>query len=148
VYIVSACLVGVRCRYDGESREDPKVLEILGGRAVPVCPEQLGGLPTPRPRAEFVGGDGEDVLDGRARVVSEEGVDVTDFFLRGAEEVLRIARLLGVREVVFKDKSPSCGVRVVWVEGREVPGVGVTSALLMRNGLSVRAAEDGGGGSP
>jgi len=92
MYIVSACLAGVRCRYDGEDREDPKVLELLaGGEAVPVCPEQLGGLPTPRSRAEFVGGDGEDVLDGRARVVSEEGVDVTDFFLRGAEEVLRIA---------------------------------------------------------
>ena len=146
MYVVSACLAGIRCRYDGDSREDPEVLRLLSeGTALPLCPEQLGGLPTPRPRAQFVGGDGEDVLRGRAKVVSEDGEDVTESFLRGAEEVLRIARLLGLREVIFKDGSPSCGVSVVWVEGREVRGVGVTSALLIRNRIAVKAVGGGYG---
>jgi len=144
VYLVSACLVGVRCRYDGESREDPEAVELLArGEAIPVCPEQLGGLSTPRPRAEFVGGDGEAVLEGMARVVSEDGRDVTYAFLRGAEEVLRIALLVGVREAIFKDKSPSCGVRTIWLEGKKVPGIGVTSALLRRSGIVVRSTEGG-----
>jgi len=96
-------------------------------RLIPVCPEQLGGLPTPRPPAEILGGDGADVLSGTARVINLRGEEVTEAFMRGAEEVLRLARLLGVRRAFLKAKSPSCGLEPL----------GVTAALLLREGLEL-----------
>ncbi len=98
--LVSACLLGVRCRYDGSAAPEDNVV-CKESACVPVCPEQLGGLPTPRETAHLVGGDGMDVLDGNAFVVTEDGRDVTQHFLRGAEEVLRLARSLGAHRAVF-----------------------------------------------
>ena len=140
---MSACLLGVECRYDGSARPHEGVRRL--GRArwvVPVCPEQLGGLPTPRPRMELHGGDGEALLEGQAWAVDEEGRDRSDALRRGAEQVLRLARLLGAREAVLKERSPSCGVRRVHREGRLVEGCGVTSALLRRAGLRVWSEEE------
>ncbi len=114
-------------------------------RAIPVCPEQLGGLPTPRPPAEIVGGTGEDVVDGRARVMTADGRDVTENFLRGAGEVLRLAELVRPDLVILKERSPSCGVREIY-DGTFTrtlrAGCGVTTALLRRCGWQVISDEE------
>ncbi|MBM4079363.1 MAG: DUF523 domain-containing protein [Planctomycetes bacterium] len=136
--LVSACLVGVRSRYDGRAATDRKLLARLKGAAVvPVCPEQLGGLPTPRLPAEIVGGDGRDVLAGRARVVRCDGTDVTRQFIRGARETARLAKRLGVNTAYLKAGSPSCGVGCIKAGKRRVKGDGVCAALLRREGVRV-----------
>jgi uncharacterized protein YbbK (DUF523 family) len=130
VFLVSACLVGLPTRYDGAARPCKDCRQALAGVFwVPVCPEQLGGLPTPRPPADLVGGDGSAVLAGRARVVSREGLEFTAQFLKGAELVLGLARDLGVAGAFLKSGSPSCGCGRV---------LGVTAALLQREGFTVR----------
>jgi len=118
--LVSACLCGVRCRYDAERLPIPEEIEKLRRRGeclVPVCPEQLGGLPTPRPKNHL------EWNGGRPTVVTEEGEDVTDRFLQGAQETLRIARMLGVERAVLKARSPSCGEQ------------GVTTRILAEEGI-------------
>jgi uncharacterized protein YbbK (DUF523 family) len=130
LFLVSGCLLGLICRYDGRVKEYPECRRELAGKVyVTVCPEQLGGLPTPREPADLVGGDGAAVLAGLARVVTRSGVDVTDNFLSGAEQVLRLARELRAAGVFLKSGSPSCGVGRV---------LGVTAALLRREGFAVR----------
>jgi len=139
--LVSACLLGVACRYDGGHEYDREV-EVLRGKydLVPVCPEQLGGLSTPRPAAEIRGGAGEEVLSGTARVETLEGDhEVTDAFLRGAEAALRIAGFTGARAAFLKSRSPSCGCGSIVVAGKEVKGDGVTTALLKRHGITVES---------
>ncbi len=129
VYLVSGCLIGLSCRYDGCVKEYPDCRRELAGKIyVPVCPEQLGGLPTPREPADLVGGDGAAVLAGQAKVLTKSGVDVTANFLAGAEQVLRIARELQVTGAYLKSGSPSCGAGRV---------LGVTAALLAREGVLV-----------
>ncbi|MEW6358455.1 MAG: DUF523 domain-containing protein [Planctomycetota bacterium] len=136
--IVSACLLGVECRYDGESKLDEDLIARLAGEGiVPVCPEQLGGLPTPRPPAQIVGGGGEDVLDGRARVVNRDGADVTANYIRGAEQVLGIAQRLGITKAYLKSKSPACGFGKIRKGEKLSEGNGVCAALLARNGITV-----------
>ncbi len=130
VYLVSACLVGLPTRYDGASRPCADCrLALAEAIWVPVCPEQLGGLPTPRPPADLVDGDGAAVLASRARVVTREGSDVTSAFLHGAELVLSLAIELQVAGAYLKSGSPSCGCGRV---------LGVTAALLRREGFTVR----------
>ncbi len=137
--IISACLLGLNTRYDAGSARSPEAVRRLEGRAfIPVCPEQLGGLPTPRPRAELICGSGADVLKGNCRVMDERGLDVTENFVRGAQEVLRIARLSGSAEAFLKEKSPSCGVTTVVKGGDIVAGEGVTAALLKTEGVAVK----------
>ena len=139
VIVVSACLLGLPTRYDGCPSTNEKVLSAIGSRVVvPVCPEQLGGLPTPRPPHFFDRGTGEDVLAGRSRVVNEDGGDATEEFLRGARTVVRIAELVGAREAWFKERSPSCGVQTTSLGEKKVPGPGVTTALLRSRGIRVR----------
>lgn len=143
--LVSACLAGCRCRYDQQPRTHAAIVTLMAkGQAVPICPEQMGGLPTPRPPCEIVGGSGEDVLDGRARVVDCEGRDVTPAFLAGAQETLRIAHLVGASEAILKERSPSCGAYLVYdgsFTGIVRSGQGVTAALLRRNGVRVESDE-------
>ena len=144
--LVSACLLGIRCRYDGGRLPPlPRNPEEVW---IPVCPEQLGGLPTPRSPARIMGGDGEAVLEGKARVMNETGEDVTDRFLLGAEEVLRIAQALRVGKAILKERSPSCGVR--WTHNGEglVEGMGVTAALLHREGILLVSDEELRGSPP
>ena len=135
--LVSACLLGVRCRHDGRDRFEPGLRERAGPGAVlvPVCPEELGGLGTPRPAAELVGGSGDAVLDGRARVIDATGRDVTAAFLDGARRSLAIARAAGASEAWLTERSPSCGCSATHVGGSVVPGQGVAAALLSREGL-------------
>lgn len=138
--LVSACLADVRCRYDGAAKPTPA----LAGRGgvLALCPEVAGGLGVPREPAEIVGGDGEDVLAGRARVVTRGGRDVTAEFVRGAESVLDLARRSGVRLAVLKARSPSCGSGTLAAAGGATrPGTGVLAALLRRNGIEVVSDE-------
>jgi len=129
--IVSACLAGVKCRYDGESQPCDKILELVrNGEAIPVCPEQLGGLPTPRAQAEQQG----------AKVIAKDGADVTNEFHRGAIEVLNLAKLAGCKEAILKSKSPSCGSGVVYdgtFTGTLIEGDGVLVRMLKENGIKV-----------
>ena len=129
IYLVSACLLGLKTRYDGKvisSAACRKAVE--GGICIPVCPEQLGGLSTPRIAADLVGGDGRDVLAGRARVVTGDGDDVTENFILGARQVLEIARQQDIAKVFLKARSPSCGL---------APKTGVLAALLQEEGYAV-----------
>ena len=136
--IVSACLIGVKSRHDGTHALDRRVLSRLKNKAVvPVCPEQLGGLPTPRPRAWIKKLDGLSVLKGMSKVEDERGADVTRCFLKGAKETLKIARLVNAKEAYLKEKSPSCGVDFICRGQRKVKGSGVLAALLKRNGIAV-----------
>ncbi|MCP3676813.1 MAG: DUF523 domain-containing protein [Deltaproteobacteria bacterium] len=137
--LVSACLLGMKCRYDGTDAANGSLIELTQSRHfIPVCPEQLGGLPTPRGAAEIEDGNGGDVLNGSSRVITKNGEDVTSHFAKGAEEVLKIARLFDISEAILKEKSPSCGVTSISRKGDVVKGMGVTTALLMEEGIRVR----------
>ena len=139
--LISACLAGVNCRYNAGNNEVKEIMEIVReGKAVLVCPEQLGGLPTPRSACEIMDGTGEDVLDGKVKVLSREGKDVTEQFILGAEEVLKIAKLYGIKKAILKARSPSCGSNVIYngtFSSQKRKGNGVTVALLKRNGIEI-----------
>lgn len=143
--LVSACLAGIPCRYDGRAKPDPQIIDAVArGSAIPACAEQLGGMSTPRPPAEIVGGDGTDVLDGRARVVTTDGDDVTEEFVRGAHQVLEIARRARAQQAVLQARSPSCGCGEIYDgthSGARVAGDGVVSALLKRHDIEVDARQ-------
>lgn len=144
--LVSACLAGRACAFDGSARARDTVLRLVdAGRAVLACPEEEGGLGTPRPPAEIVGGTGDDVLDGRARVLSIGGQDVTDAYLEGARIAVDRARRLGCRIAILKARSPSCGIGAVYdgtFAKRLVAGDGVTAAALKRAGVDVVTDEE------
>lgn len=141
--IVSACLAGVRCRYDGDHRRNEAVARlVVEGKALPVCPEQLGGLPTPREPAQFTEGDGEDLLAGRGELRTASGTDVSEAYRRGAKEVERIALEIGARRAILCDKSPACGTTRVWRNGELVEGRGVCAALLSQAGLVVESPKE------
>jgi len=146
--LVSACLVGIPCRYDGGSCPNGLLQALaMQGDILPLCPEVLGGLPTPRPPAEIQGGDGGDVVEGQAWVVNTEGKDVTAEFLAGAQKTLRIAHRWGIKEAILKARSPSCGVGQIHdgsFSGRLVEGDGVTATLLKREGIIVKSEEEWG----
>ena len=143
--LVSACLAGRACRFDGTASPDDAVGRLVAdGRAVLVCPEADGGLGTPRPPAEIVGGTGADVIEGRARVVTEAGDDVTEAYLRGARIALAAARRTGATTAILKARSPSCGIGRVYdgTFSRTLrAGDGVTAALLEANGIEVVSDE-------
>ncbi len=127
IYLVSSCLMGLQTRYDGKRKPcDSCQVKVGNSFWIPICPEQLGGLSTPRTAADLVGGDGFDVLAGRAKVITRDGQDVTRQFLLGAEQVLEIARTQQITSALLKSRSPSCGM---------TPRFGVTAALLQLNGF-------------
>ncbi len=144
--LVSACLAGRACRYDGSNNADPRLKGALEDRrAVLVCPEEDGGLGTPRPPAEIVGGDGTDVLAGRARVVTNEGRDVTAEYIRGAQIALARAQQSGAGLAVLKSRSPSCGRGCIYdgsFSRSTRTGDGVTAALLRANGIEVMTEDE------
>ena len=152
--LVSACLLGVDCRYDGQSCPAPEVANLATkGKVVTICPEVAGGLPTPRLPAEIEKAtaslDGHAVLKGRTRVVRSDGVDVTAQFVKGAQAALTLARQLGIRRAILKARSPSCGAGRIYdgnFAGKLVPGDGVTAALLKRSGIQVITEIDLEGG--
>lgn len=144
--IVSACLCGINSRYDGNNNLNDKVLRLLQeGNAVLVCPEQLGGLSTPRPPCEIKNGTGADVLDGNSKVIAKDNSDGTEMFIKGAEETLKIAKSVGAKYAVLKSKSPSCGKGIIYdgsFSGTKTEGNGVTAELLSRNNIEVYTEEE------
>jgi len=146
VVLVSACLLGLNTKYDGGNNYRERVARLLEREdlvVIPFCPEQLGGLPTPREPADLTA-DGSEVLGGKGRVITWGGRDVTHSFVRGAEESLKLARMLGARAAVLKARSPSCGVGGVYRAGdrRLMPWNGVTAAILIREGIRVMSDEE------
>jgi uncharacterized protein YbbK (DUF523 family) len=142
--LVSACLLGRRCRYDGRENADgvlERRLAAEGLEPVPYCPEEEGGLGTPRPPAWIERDGAAAVLDGDSKVVTDEGVDVTDGFRRGAEGALARCRELGIERAFLKERSPSCGVCNTHVGGELVEGPGVTAEHLRRNDIEVEGVE-------
>ncbi len=114
--LCSACLLGIKCRYDGKSKPRKSVIKLAKKEIlIPVCPEQLGGLPTPRQPSERKG----------EKVIMKGGRNVTENFRRGGRSVLKISKILGVKSVIFKEKSPSCG------------SAGVATEILRKNGIKV-----------
>lgn len=137
--LVSACLLGGRVRFDGAHKHSERVARALAGKAVvPLCPEVGSGLPVPRPPVHLTRGDGDAVLAGEARARTLEGaLDLTVAFLAGARLALAAAERHGARVALLKEKSPSCGSRAVYVDGRAVSGRGVAAALLTEAGYVV-----------
>ena len=129
--LVSACLMGVNCRYDGGGKCVPELEELMElAQLVPVCPEIMGGLPTPRTPSERVGD----------RVLMRDGTDVTQAFRRGAQEALRLARLYGAQIAVLKERSPSCGSGTIYdgsFSGGLTAGYGVAGEMLRENGMQI-----------
>jgi uncharacterized protein YbbK (DUF523 family) len=143
--MISACLLGVNCAYHGEHNLDEKLLAGLDPKElVPICPEQLGGLATPRGRARLVGGNGEAFWRGEAKVVTIEGVDVSEQYRRGGLEALKLARFYGCDRAILKASSPSCGCGRIFNEEISglIPGDGTTAALFKQNGIAVSTEED------
>ncbi len=129
--LVSACLLGMNCRYDGSHAYCPELERLMDEHMlIPVCPEHRGGLDTPREPAERLGD----------KIITRDGVDVTDAFIRGAQETLRLAREYNCRYAIFKERSPSCGAGVIYdghFDHTRVVGDGVTTQLLRANGIIV-----------
>lgn len=147
---ISGCLSFFNCRYDGKGFNDfdlskaeailKKELNTDKIEFYPICPEQLGGLSTPRIPSEIIGGDGKDVWNGKAKVISKEGKDVTENFKKGALEVLNFAQKFDIKAFLLKEKSPSCGSNTIYAgkfDGSKKDGVGVTTALLEKHGIKV-----------
>ncbi len=134
--LVSACLAGMHCRYDGGEKSNETVIRLVKeGKALPVCPEQLGGLTTPRLPGEIING----------RVFHSDGRDVTAQFERGARECLALAKLIGAQSAILKANSPSCGFGRVYdgsFSGRVIDGDGIFGALCRENGITVQTEED------
>lgn len=129
--LVSACLLGTNCKYSGGNNYSEEVMEFLKDyEIIPICPEQLGGLPTPRPASEIIGN----------KVMNNEGTDVTSNYQKGAEEALKIAQLLGIKKALLKAKSPSCGNGKIYdgtFSGTLTTGDGITTKLLKENNIEV-----------
>lgn len=142
----SACLCGINCRYNGKNSFNNNVVELFNrGVALPLCPEQLGGLAIPRPPYEITGGTGRDVLDGKARILSRDGIDSTENFIAGAKRFVSIIKALGIKKVILKSKSPSCGYGRIYdgtFTGSLIPGNGVLAELLLQEGIEVIAEEE------
>ena len=134
--LVSACLLGINSRYCGGGCLNEKIASLIGNHnLIPVCPEQLGGLPTPR--------EPDEIREGR--VFEKSGKENTDNSQKGAEETLRLARLLKVDMAILKQNSPSCGSSMIYdgtFSSKKIPGSGITASLLIENGIRVISEED------
>lgn len=144
--LVSACLCGVNCKYNAQNNYNEKIYSLLEkGEAIPVCPEQLGGLTTPRACAEILGGEGKDVLLNKAKVMNKDNMDITGSFIKGAMETLKIAKALKVEKAILKSNSPSCGRGAIYdgsFSNKKIKGNGVTAELLSQEGIEVITEED------
>ena len=138
---VSSCLAGIECRYNGSHSLVGKIKGLVEqDRALLICPELLGGFSTPRESAEIVGGTGEDVLDGNAKVIEKSGNDVTKLYIEGAYKALNTIQEANVKYVVLKENSPSCGSTLIYngeFSNTKIAGEGVTTALFKRAGIQV-----------
>lgn len=135
MYIVSACLAGVNCRYNGSNTGHEEIKRLVEeGKAIPLCPEVMAGLPTPRKCSEMV------TIDGEGRVLTEDGEDITVAFQEGARKTWEIARLLDVTKAILQTRSPSCGYGRIYdgtFTGQLVKGKGITASLLEEKGIRI-----------
>lgn len=145
-HLISACLCGYNCKYNGKNNFHPVFKELLDrGEVIPVCPEELGGLPTPRPPAEIRNGTGLDVLSGKAKVINTKGEDVSEFFIKGAYITLQKALENGAVYAILKSRSPSCGAGEIYDGSFNSvlrKGDGVTAALLKKEGIKIVTEEE------
>lgn len=145
-YIISACLIGKNCFYDGSSKYKPQIKGLAdAGEAIALCPEELGGLKTPRPPSEIFAGSGEDVLKGKAYVFNKEGKDITINLIKGSREFLDIAKECGVQKAILKSKSPCCGRGKIYdgtFNDRLRSGNGIAAELLLRSRIEVVTDEE------
>ena len=136
MYLVSSCLAGINCRYNGGNSEHRTIVKLVNqGKAIPVCPEQLAGLSTPRTSCEIVVCE-----NGGIKVISEDGQDFTKQFSEGAEKALAIAKSIGIKKAILKSKSPSCGCGLIYdgtFSGKLIEGNGLTAELLIKNDIEV-----------
>ena len=133
--LVSACLVGINCKYSGGNNYNQKIFDLVKeGKAIPICPEQLGGLNTPRKPVELK------VINGKRYAIDNEGNDLTEYFERGALEVLNLAKNLNINKAILQPRSPSCGVNKIYsgnFDNKLVDGNGILTELLKQNGIDV-----------
>ena len=133
--LISACLCGVNCKYNGKNNLNEECLELLKkGEAILVCPEQMGGLETPRNPSEIK------IVNGEIKVFMNDGTDLTENYKRGAEEVLKLAKELNVKKAIFRKKSPSCGCGEIYdgtFTNTLTKGNGITTSLLLENSIEV-----------
>ena len=137
---VSACLAGINCKYSGENKFNQKIFDMVKeGNAIPICPEQLGGLETPRNPAEIR------IIDGVQHVIDNKGNDLTKQFEKGAKEVIEFAKQLGVKSFILQPRSPSCGIGKIYsgnFDGKLVTGNGILVELCKKNGIEAINCED------
>jgi len=140
VILISACLAGINCKYNGENNGNEKVMELIKNeKIILVCPEQLGGLKTPRIPAEIK------IINGDKRVITKDGIDVTLEYTRGANEVLDLAKRFNITKAILKSKSPSCGCGQIYdgnFSNNLIIGNGITADLLIKNGIEVITEKD------
>ena len=133
--LVSACLVGINCKYSGGNNYNQKIFDLVKeGKAIPICPEQLGGLNTPRKPVELK------VINDKRYAIDNEGNDLTENFERGALEVLNLAKNLNINKAILQPRSPSCGVNKIYsgiFDNKLVDGNGILTELLKQNGIDV-----------
>lgn len=134
--LVSACLAGVNCKYNGKNNENKKIIELIKNKdVILVCPEQLGGLKTPRTPAEII----------NDKVITKDNIDVTKEYQKGAEEALKIAKQFNIKKAILKSKSPSCGKGKIYdgtFSNTLIGGNGITTELLQKNGIEVISSDE------
>ena len=138
--LVSSCLTGINCKYNGGNNYNEKVFNLLKeGKAIPVCAEQLGGLTTPRIASEVK------FVNGKRMVINKAGEDVTKQFEKGAQEILDLAKKLNITQAILKARSPSCGKGKIYngeFDGQLTEGNGILADLLIENGIEVITEEE------
>ena len=144
--LVSACLVGINCKYNGNNNKNDEVIEYLRDKQfIIICPEQLGGMSTPREPSEIVRLDGEAVIKGQTNVISDKRLDVTKKFKKGAQESLKIAQIYNCKEAILKEGSPSCGSNYIYdgtFSGKKIDGVIVTTKVLRSKVIKVMSEKE------
>ena len=149
MYLISACLCGVNCKYNGLNNYNAICDKLLAsGKAILVCPEQLGGLPTPRIPSEIIGESSNILNYNNGSVIDKNGNDVTPQFVKGAKETLQIAKKLNIKKAILKDGSPSCGVNYIYdgnFNGTKIKGMGLTAQLLKESSIDIISELELGG---
>ena len=141
--LISACLLGINCRYDQKSKKIQKIVALSDEfDFIPVCPEQLGGLSTPRPSSFFIAGNGSETIKGAKNMINDAGNDVSEAFVNGAEQTLKICKMLNIKTAILKENSPSCGKNWVYLYEKLAEGSGVTASLLMKNGIGIKSENE------
>lgn len=138
--LVSACLVGINCKYSGGNNYNKRIFDMVKeGKAIPICPEQLGGLQTPRNPAEIK------IIKGKRHIIDNKNINVTEYYEKGAMEVLQLAKKLGIKKAILQPRSPSCGVGEIYsgkFDNKLIDGNGILAELLLNNGIEVISSDN------